>query len=104
MATGGGAKALKDMKLQHASIAIAAIAAVLSSSGAALAASIMNADASAAVITIVEDGSRSEVVIEPGASETVCPKGCFLTLPNGDRIGLSGSENVEIHKGGALVK
>ncbi len=101
----GAQNALKSMSFRYTEmVALIVTPIVLFSSESALAASIKNNDAGAAVITIVENGNRSEVVIESGASETLCPKGCFITLPNGDRIGLSGGESVEIVKGGAVVK
>jgi hypothetical protein len=34
----------------------------------------------------------------------ICASGCFLTLPNGDRIGLAGGETVEIKDGVATIK
>lgn len=70
----------------------------------AVAASITNRDADTQVLVVVEGGSRMEVALEPGATETICPSGCFVTLPNGDRIALSGGEAVEIEGGEASVK
>ncbi|WP_408015623.1 hypothetical protein [Rhizobium alarense] len=57
-----------------------------------------------AVLVVVEGGSRMEVAIDPGATENICPEGCFVTLPNGDRLGLTGGENVELDAGTASVK
>ncbi|NVP57167.1 hypothetical protein [Mycoplana rhizolycopersici] len=70
----------------------------------ALAASITNNDAEAVVLTIVENGSRSELAVGAGQTETVCPSGCFVTLPNGDRVALHGDETVEISGGAAVIK
>jgi hypothetical protein len=70
----------------------------------AVAASVTNKDADTQVLVIVEDGSRVELALEPGSTETICPSGCFVTLPNGDRIALNGGENVEIEGGAASVK
>ena len=70
----------------------------------AAAATVTNRDADAQVLVIVEGGSRVELALEPGATEMICPSGCFLTLPNGDRIALSGGEDVEIQGGAASVK
>ncbi len=70
----------------------------------ALAASITNKDADAVVLTIVENGSRSEVAVGAGQTESVCPSGCFVTLPNGDRVALNGDETVEISGGAAVIK
>lgn len=70
----------------------------------AMAASVTNKDADTQVLVIVEGGSRVEVALEPGTTETICPAGCFVTLPNGDRIALNGGEDVEIEGGAASVK
>lgn len=70
----------------------------------AMAASVTNKDSDTQVLVIVEGGSRMEIALEPGAVETICPSGCFVTLPNGDRIALSGSETVEIQNGSASIK
>ncbi|MBD9372680.1 hypothetical protein IB238_08595 [Rhizobium sp. ARZ01] len=70
----------------------------------ALAASITNKDGDAVVLTIVENGSRTELALASGETESVCPSGCFVTLPNGDRVGLNGDENVEISGGSAVIK
>lgn len=68
------------------------------------AASVTNKDTETQVLVVVEDGSRMEIALEPGATETICPAGCFVTMPNGDRIALGGGEEVEIKGGEALVK
>jgi hypothetical protein len=69
-----------------------------------LAATVTNKDADTQILVIVEDGSRVEVALEPGSTETICSAGCFVTLPNGDRIALNGGEEVEIEGGAASVK
>lgn len=83
---------------------LAATAVLVSVAGGAFAASVSNTGSSPVVLTVVEDGNRTEVAIDAGASETICPSGCFLTLPNGDRIGLEGGEIVEIKDGAATIK
>ena len=83
---------------------LAVTAVLVSVAGGAFAASVFNTGSSPVVLTVVEDGNRTEVAIDAGASETICPSGCFLTLPNGDRIGLEGGETVEIKDGAATVK
>lgn len=70
----------------------------------AAAATVTNKDGATVVLTVVENGSRMEIVLDAGGSETLCPTGCFVTLPNGDRIALDGGENVEILNGSAVVK
>lgn len=76
----------------------------LAAFGNAIAASITNTDGSDAVITIAEDGNKIEMTIAAGATEEICPSGCFITTPNGDRVALTGGETVEISKGSATVK
>ncbi|QRM55817.1 hypothetical protein [Sinorhizobium sp. BG8] len=70
----------------------------------ALAATITNKDSEERLLVIVEGGNRVEVALEPGETEEVCERGCFVTLPSGDRIGLDGGENIEIQNGSATVK
>ncbi len=68
------------------------------------AATISNNDGEAYLLKITEGGQRSEVGLPAGGKLTVCPSGCFLTLPNGDREALSGGETVEISGGKASIK
>ncbi|PND22199.1 hypothetical protein CN934_09310 [Ensifer sp. MMN_5] len=72
--------------------------------GVAYAASVTNTDGEAAVLVIVEGESRIEVAIDAGATEVICPGGCFVTAPNGDRVGLQGDETIEIVNGSVVVK
>ncbi|MBD9568528.1 hypothetical protein ACI2KT_08625 [Ensifer adhaerens] len=72
--------------------------------GAASAATVTNKDSETAVLIVVEGESRVEVAIASGATEMICPSGCFVTAPSGDRIGLQGDENVEIVNGNVVVK
>ena len=83
-----------------------AIVATASLAGAlpAIAADITNGDKKPVVIDVVENGNRSKLPLPAGATESICPSGCFITVPNGDRIGLSGAETVEISGGAAIVK
>ena len=69
----------------------------------ALCANITNKDPDPAVLVIVEGDNRMEVAIAAGSTEALCPSGCFVTTPSGDRIGLDGSENVDIVKGSAVI-
>ena len=73
-------------------------------SAPAMAASVTNKDADTQVLVVVEGGSRMQIALEPGSTETICPAGCFVTLPNGDRIALNGGETVEIEAGAASIK
>nr|WP_234781905.1 hypothetical protein [Sinorhizobium saheli] len=73
-------------------------------SSAAEGAMVTNKDGETAVLVIVEGESRMEVAIDAGATEMICPSGCFVTAPNGDRIGLQGEETMEIVNGSVIVK
>ena len=77
---------------------------LLSAAPLAQAASVTNKDEAPVVLTVTEGGNRVEVVVDAGASERFCPSGCFMTTPDGDRIGLSGDETIEIVKGSAVIK
>ncbi|MDW9501255.1 hypothetical protein GOB08_22695 [Sinorhizobium meliloti] len=72
--------------------------------GVAYAATVTNKDGEAAVLVIVEGESRIEVAIDAGATEVICPGGCFVTAPSGDRVGLQGDETIEIVNGSVVVK
>jgi uncharacterized cupin superfamily protein len=83
------------------------IAAVLSGmlvTGAANAATVTNRDGETAVLVIVEGESRMEVAVDSGATETICPTGCFVTVPSGDHVGLQGDETIEILNGSFVFK
>lgn len=83
------------------------IAAVLLSAvmaGAGHAATVTNRDSDTAVLVVVEGQSRMDFALASGATETICPSGCFVTLPSGDRIGLQGDEMVEIVNGSFVFK
>ncbi|MCL6708155.1 hypothetical protein M8R20_14235 [Pseudomonas sp. R2.Fl] len=82
-------------------IALLTVSAV---SPAALAATVINAGSAAVVIVVVEGGNRVDLPIDAGQSQTICPAGCFVTLPNGDRIGLEGGETIEIKDGSATIR
>lgn len=95
----GGARRRAKMKRMIMMLLVSA-----AMSAPAMAASVTNKDADTQVLVVVEGGSRMEIALEPGATETICPSGCFVTLPNGDRIALNGGEDVEIEGGAASVK
>lgn len=70
----------------------------------AAAATLSNTGANQIVVQITDENGRYDLSLDAGASEDVCPSGCFLTLPNGDRIGLSGPEKVKINGASASVE
>ena len=79
-----------------------AIAAFIASP--AVAANVTNADGDAHVLVVTENGQQSEVGVNPGQTVDICPNGCFVNMPNGDREALTGSENIEISGGKAVFK
>ncbi|MEN0000704.1 MAG: hypothetical protein AAF940_07460 [Pseudomonadota bacterium] len=66
-------------------------------------ASVTNGDADPLTLVITENGERSEVVLAGNQTQSLCATGCFLTLPNGDRVVLSGGETVSISGGRAII-
>lgn len=76
----------------------------ISAAGAVAAATLTNSGSSTVTVQVADSGGRFDVSLEPGASEDVCPSGCFVTLPNGDRIGLGGQEKLDIKDGSASVE
>ena len=63
---------------------------------AAMAATVTNTDDKPHTLIITEGGNQSEVMIAPGETISVCPSGCFVTMPNGDREVLTGTETLHI--------
>ncbi|MBO3760730.1 hypothetical protein J5J10_05920 [Ciceribacter sp. L1K23] len=70
----------------------------------AFSATVTNSGSAPVVLVVVEGGNRMEVALDAGQTETICPAGCFLTLPNGDRVGLEGGETVDVKDGSATVR
>lgn len=71
---------------------------------AAQAASAVNRDAEPRTLIVTEGGSKVELAIAAGETVEFCESGCFVTLPNGDREVLTGTETVEISGGAARIK
>jgi hypothetical protein len=82
---------------------IAALA-LLATAGGAAAASAINLDSEQRTIVVTEGGNRTELTIAAGEAIQFCPSGCFVTMPNGDRLPLNGSESVEISNGVGRVR
>ncbi|MBX3530887.1 MAG: hypothetical protein KF849_09785 [Rhizobiaceae bacterium] len=68
------------------------------------AATAINMDSEPRTITVTEGGNRVEVVIPAGETAQICPSGCFVTMPDGDRAALTGSETIEISGGKGRVR
>jgi len=72
--------------------------------GAAHAASAVNLDSEPRTLIVTEGGSKSELSLAAGETVEFCASGCFVTMPNGDREALTGSETVEISGGVGKIK
>lgn len=81
-----------------------ATVALLAMASGAAAASAINLDKEPRTIVVTEGGNRAEVTISAGEAIQFCPAGCFVTMPNGDRLPLNGSETVEISNGVGRVR
>ena len=73
-------------------------------SGSAFAASAVNKDAETRTLIVTEGGGKTELALAAGETVEFCPKGCFVTWPNGDLEPLTGSETIEISGGIARIK
>lgn len=83
---------------------LVAVATVLALGGAAQGASAVNLDAEPRTLVVTEGGARSELLLAAGETVEFCSTGCFVTLPNGDREALTGSETLEIVGGAGRIK
>ena len=72
-------------------------------SGAAAAATVTNSDSQAVLLKVTEGSQQTELAVGPGETVDFCAGGCFVTMPNGDREALSGSEHVTISGGKASI-
>jgi hypothetical protein len=84
-------------------ILVAAVA-LLSAANAGFAASAINKDSEPRTLVVTQGSSKTDLQINPGETVQFCPKGCFVTLPNGDLEALNGSETIEISGGMARIK
>ncbi|MFZ1681435.1 MAG: hypothetical protein WAT70_10485 [Rhizobiaceae bacterium] len=81
-----------------------ALAGTLAFGGVAQAATVINKDAEPRTLVVTEGSNKSELTVSGGETLDFCPTGCFVTLPNGDREALTGSETVEISGGKARIR
>jgi hypothetical protein len=72
-------------------------------SGPVAAATVTNGDGEAVLLKVTEGSQQTELAVGPGQTVEFCASGCFVTMPNGDREALSGSEKVTISGGKATV-
>lgn len=71
-------------------------AALAAMAAAANATTVTNLDNEAHTLVVTEGGQQVEVEISAGDTIEICPTGCFVVLPNGDRQVLTGTERLEI--------
>ena len=64
--------------------------------GSAAAATITNDDDTGHTLLVTEGGNQTSVAIAAGETIEICPQGCFVTMPNGDREALTGTETLRI--------
>lgn len=83
---------------------LATLSVLLASAGAGIAASAVNLDAEPRVLVVTEGGAKAELTISAGETVEFCAQGCFVTMPDGDRQALTGSETVEISGGKGRIK
>jgi len=81
-----------------------AAAALFAMSGVCTAASAVNRDSEPRTLIVTEGGNKSELALAAGETVEFCRAGCFVTMPNGDREALTGSETIEISGGVARIK
>lgn len=67
-------------------------------------ASAVNLDSEPRTLIVTEGGSKSELALAAGETVEFCPSGCFVTMPNGDREVLTGTETIEISGGVGKVR
>ena len=82
------------MKTIHTTAAVFCL--VVAAATGAHAATVTNLDDGDHTIVVTEGGTQTELSIGPGETIEICPTGCFVTMPNGDREVLTGSETLEI--------
>ncbi|RUM98726.1 hypothetical protein EET67_06390 [Pseudaminobacter arsenicus] len=70
----------------------------------AFGASAINKDTEPRTLIVTEGGSKTELALAAGETVEFCANGCFVTMPNGDREALTGSETIEISGGVARIK
>lgn len=83
---------------------VLALAVMLGAAAPAMAASIINADGEPRTVVVADGAERTEIEIGAGETAEVCPDGCFVTMPNGDREAVKGDETIEISNGVGRIR
>lgn len=91
-----------DDRMNKSVYVIAAICGFLATPS--LAATVENTGTDPEMIIVTEDGKRTEISIAAGETVNFCSAGCFVTMPNGDREVLTGTETLEISGGRGRIR
>jgi hypothetical protein len=83
---------------------VVAVACLLVAGNAAQSASAVNLDAEPRTLIVTEGHNKSELSLAAGETVDFCRGGCFVTMPNGDREALTGTETIEISGGVGRIK
>lgn len=83
---------------------VVAAVALLALGNTAFGASAVNRDAEPRTLIVTEGGTKTELALAGGETVEFCAGGCFVTMPNGDREALTGSETIEISGGVGRIK
>lgn len=81
-----------------------AVAVLCTLNGYSLAASIKNTDQKTQSLVVTEGTSRRDVSLKADQTVEICPKGCFVTFPNGDRFAIKAEDTIEINGSRASFK
>lgn len=60
-------------------------------------ATIKNTDQKTQSLVVTEGAARRDVSLKADQIVDLCPKGCFITFPNGDRFAIKASDSIEIN-------
>jgi hypothetical protein len=83
---------------------LVAAAALIAMNGLGWSASVVNHDAEPRTLIVTEGGTKSELALAAGETVEFCLNGCFVTMPNGDREVLTGTETIEISGGKGRIQ
>lgn len=68
------------------------------------AATIRNTDQKTQSLVVTEGSSRRDVSLKADQTVDICPKGCFVTFPNGDRFAIKAADAIDINGNRASFK
>lgn len=77
-------------------MSVAMMTLAVASPAIASAATVTNLDDVTHTLVVTEGGQQIEITIAAGETLELCPQGCFIVMPNGDREVLTGPETLQI--------